>query len=52
MDNAHTVEISEALLDELVNALTQLPYRDVQHLFLALGQELQQPTKPQIEVGR
>lgn len=36
-------KISEELLDEIVNALTHLPYRDVQHIFVRLAQELSQP---------
>lgn len=44
------MKISEELLDEIVNALTHLPYRDVQHIFVRLGQELQpeQDDKPKI----
>lgn len=46
-----TVTISQELLDHIVNALTQLPYRDVQELFLQLGLELQQHTeRPRIEI--
>lgn len=46
------VEISEELLDQMVNALSHLPYRDVQGIFLQLGQELAPPREeqPQIHV--
>ena len=34
------VEISEELLDKMVNELTKLPYRSVQPIFLELGEDL------------
>ena len=47
---SNTVTISEELLDHIVNALTKLPYRDVQELFLQLGRELSEHSTPRIEV--
>lgn len=35
------VSITENLLDEMVNALASLPFREVQPLFIALGKEIQ-----------
>lgn len=46
-----TIQISEELLDQMVNALTQLPYRDVQSIFIQLSQELQPEDKPKIHVN-
>lgn len=47
-----SITISEELLDKMVNALTQLPYRDVQHLFVQLGHEIasQHEDNPQLVV--
>ena len=36
------VKISEDLLDQLVNELTKLPWRDVNHLFQLLGEDLEE----------
>lgn len=51
-NEAKSITISEELLDQFVNALTQLPYRDVQHLFVQLGQEIaaQHEDSPQLFV--
>ena len=51
-NEAKSITISEDLLDKMVNALTQLPYRDVQHLFVQLGHEIaaQSEDNPQLVV--
>ena len=42
-----TVTISEELLDLVVDGLSNLPYRDVQHIFSQLAKELE-AAKPSI----
>jgi len=44
----NSIRISEELLDSMVDALTQLPYRDVTHIFQRLSAELG-PAEPEQE---
>lgn len=42
---SNSVKISQELLDHLVDALTYLPYRQVQDVFAMLGDELSDQEK-------
>jgi hypothetical protein len=46
----NTIRISEEFLDMVVNALTALPYRDVQPIFERLGIELNPPAPPEPKI--
>ena len=46
---SNSVRISKELLDHLVDALTYLPYRQVQDVFAMLGDELAQQEEEQNE---
>ena len=44
------ISISEELLDAIVNALTQLPYREVQPVFDRLSAELMPSEEPEPQI--
>ena len=47
------VSISEELLDQMVNELTKLPWRDVNAIFQQLGEDLEEgreQVKPQLMI--